>query len=114
MAELIGLGFLAGVLPVYFGIVFAMVLGRTGSRTSEGFILGLTIGILVYLFFDLMHEAVEFTGVRDGVSWLVAQWHGRVRHCRGRRQSFSFMDRCSLARLDCWSAHMSWSGAQRL
>jgi ZIP family zinc transporter len=27
-------------------------------------------GVLTYLFFDLMHEAVELTGARDGWSWI--------------------------------------------
>ena len=71
MLELVGLGFLAGILPVYLGIVIAMFLGRLWSRSSEGYILGLTVGILIYLFFDLMHESVELTGVKDVGSWIV-------------------------------------------
>ena len=71
MLELIGLGFLAGVLPVYLGILIAILMGRMWDRKSEGFILGLTTGILIYLFFDLMHEAVESTGVQDVMSWVV-------------------------------------------
>ena len=71
MLELIGLGFLAGILPVYLGILIAISLRRMWSRNSEGFILGLTTGILMYLFFDLMHEAIEFTNVKDVLSWVV-------------------------------------------
>jgi ZIP family zinc transporter len=32
---------------------------------------GLSAGILVYLFFDVMHEAVELTGARDILSWAI-------------------------------------------
>jgi hypothetical protein len=34
-------------------------------------LIGVANGVLVYLFFDLMHEATEQTGARDPVSWLV-------------------------------------------
>lgn len=69
MLEMIGLGALAGVLPVYLGIVTALFMARVTSRTMEGLLIGLATGILVYLFFDLMHEAVELTGSRDVLSW---------------------------------------------
>ncbi|MER3423092.1 MAG: zinc transporter ZupT [Nitrospiraceae bacterium] len=71
MFDLIGLGALAGVLPVYLGIVAAMLIARTLSRAWEGFLVGLATGILAYLFFDLMHEAVELSGARDPASWAV-------------------------------------------
>jgi ZIP family zinc transporter len=71
MFELIGLGAIAGVIPVYLGIVVAVFLKRHISRLWEGFLVGLAVGILVYLFFDLMHEAVELTAARDLISWLI-------------------------------------------
>ncbi|HEY6085302.1 MAG TPA: zinc transporter ZupT [Nitrospira sp.] len=71
MFELLGLGAVAGVIPVYAGIGVALVLGRMLSRSWEGFLIGIATGVLVYLFFDLMHEAVELTGARDGISWVV-------------------------------------------
>lgn len=40
-------------------------------RTWEGGLVGVANGVLVYLFFDLMHEATEQTGARDPISWLV-------------------------------------------
>jgi len=71
MIDLIGLGFIAGVIPVYAGIVVALVLGKVLPRTWEGGLIGIAAGVLVYLFFDLMHESVELTGARDPISWLV-------------------------------------------
>ena len=69
MLEMIGLGALAGLLPVYLGIVTALFAIRLTSRSTEGLLMGIAMGILVYLFFDLMHEAVELTGSRDPLSW---------------------------------------------
>jgi ZIP family zinc transporter len=71
MLELIGLGAVAGVVPVYLGILAALYLGKMLPRTWEGGLIGVATGVLVYLFFDLMHEATEQTGARDPVSWLV-------------------------------------------
>lgn len=71
MLEMIGLGALAGVVPVYFGILVALFTARITSRAMEGLLIGLAAGILVYLFFDLMHEAVELTGSRDPLSWAI-------------------------------------------
>ena len=71
MLELIGLGAVAGVLPVYVGILAALFLGKMLPRTWEGGLIGVATGVLVYLFFDLMHEATEQTGARDPVSWMV-------------------------------------------
>jgi zinc transporter, ZIP family len=67
--ELIGLGAVAGLLPVYLGIFVAVLASKLLSRSSEGFLIGISTGILVYLFFDLMHEAVELTGAKDPMSW---------------------------------------------
>jgi zinc transporter, ZIP family len=71
MIDLIALGFVAGMFPVYLGIVVALMLGKVLPRSWEGALIGVAIGVLVYLFFDLMHESVELTGSRDSVSWLV-------------------------------------------
>ena len=71
MLELLTLGTLAGVLPVYLGILVALTVARVIPRSVEGFLIGLATGILVYLFFDLMHEAVELTQARDRFSWIV-------------------------------------------
>jgi zinc transporter, ZIP family len=68
---LIGLGIVAGVVPVYLGIGLALGTSRLVSREGEGFFVGIAIGVLAYLFFDLTHEAVELTGARDPVSWVV-------------------------------------------
>ncbi len=71
MMNLIGLGAIAGLIPVYLGIVAAMALGKVLPRSWEGFLIGIATGVLTYLFFDLMHEAVELTGARDRLSWVV-------------------------------------------
>ena len=71
MFELIGLGVVAGVIPVYLGIFTALWLGKVLPRSWEGGLIGVAIGVLVYLFFDLMHEATELTGARDWFSWIV-------------------------------------------
>ena len=71
MLDLVGLGILAGVVPVYLGIAVALVLRRALPRTWEAGLIGLSTGVLTYLFFDLMHEAVELMGVRDPFSWLL-------------------------------------------
>jgi zinc transporter, ZIP family len=71
MLELITLGTLAGVLPVYLGILVALAVARAIPRSLEGFLIGLATGILVYLFFDLMHEAIELTEARNRLSWAV-------------------------------------------
>jgi len=70
MIELLGLGAVAGVIPVYLGIGAAMLLGKILPRSWEGGLIGVATGVLVYLFFDLMHEAVELSGARDMLSWL--------------------------------------------
>lgn len=71
MLDVIALGVIAGVIPVYLGILAALFLGKVLPRTWEGGLIGVANGVLVYLFFDLMHEATEQTGARDPVSWLV-------------------------------------------
>ncbi|MCS6288932.1 MAG: zinc transporter ZupT [Nitrospira sp.] len=71
MINVIGLGAIAGLIPVYLGILAALFLGKVLPRTWEGGLIGVANGVLVYLFFDLMHEATEQTGARDLVSWVV-------------------------------------------
>ena len=51
MFELIGLGVVAGVIPVYLGIFTALWLGKVLPRSWEGGLIGVAIGVLVYLFF---------------------------------------------------------------
>jgi ZIP family zinc transporter len=71
MLELVGLGIVAGVIPVYLGIGTAILIRRAMSRTWESALIGIATGVLVYLFFDLMHEAMELTGARDPFSWVI-------------------------------------------
>src|SRR5207249_1456594 len=68
--ELLALGSIAGVIPVYLGIGAAFLVLKLLNRSWEGFLTGISTGILVYLFFDLMHEAVERTAAQDPLSWL--------------------------------------------
>jgi ZIP family zinc transporter len=68
--HLIGLGGIAGVIPIYIGIAAALLAIKFSNRSWEGFLTGISTGILVYLFFDLMHEAVERTAAQDPLSWL--------------------------------------------
>lgn len=69
--QLIGLGGIAGVIPIYAGIAAALLAQKIANRSWEGFLTGISTGILVYLFFDLMHEAVEQTTAQNPLSWLV-------------------------------------------
>src|SRR5213592_4297765 len=69
--QLIGFGTVAGLIPVYLGIAAALLAIKILNRAWEGFLTGIATGILVYLFFDLMHEAVELTAAQDPLSWLV-------------------------------------------
>ena len=54
-----------------YGSLIADNNSKIASRTWESFLTGISTGILVYLFFDLMHEAVEQTAAKDPLSWLV-------------------------------------------
>lgn len=67
--QLIGLGALAGILPIYLGIGAAFLIGHLINRTWERLLTGFAMGVLVYLFFDLMHEAVELTSPQNVLSW---------------------------------------------
>ena len=71
MAELLGLGAVAGTIPVFLGILAALFFRKVLPRSLEGLLIGIASGVLTYLFFDLIHEAIELTGARDGVSWVV-------------------------------------------
>jgi ZIP family zinc transporter len=67
--QLIGLGAVAGVFPIYLGIGLALLVAKGINRSLEGYLTGIATGVLVYLFFDLMHEAIEQTGATDPLSW---------------------------------------------
>lgn len=69
--QLVGVGSIAGLIPVYLGIVAALFAFKVLNRSWEGFLSGISTGILVYLFFDLMHEAVELTTAKDPLSWAI-------------------------------------------
>lgn len=71
LLTLLGLGSVAGLLPVYLGIAEALLAVKVLDRAWERFLIGLSVGILLYLFFDVMHEAVEITGARDILSWTI-------------------------------------------
>lgn len=71
MLDLLLWGIVAGLLPVYGGIGVALLAHRSLSRTWEGGLIGLATGVLIYLFFDLIHQAVELSGARDLVSWTI-------------------------------------------
>lgn len=71
LLQLIALGSIAGVLPVYLGIAVAILVVKMLDRAWERFLIGLSAGILIYLFFDVMHEAVELTNPRDILSWAI-------------------------------------------
>ncbi|TFG63084.1 MAG: zinc transporter ZupT [Nitrospirales bacterium] len=68
--QLIELGAVAGVFPIYLGIGLALLIAKGMNRSLEGYLTGIATGVLVYLFFDLMHEAVEQTGATDPLSWV--------------------------------------------
>jgi ZIP family zinc transporter len=68
--ESLALGSIAGVIPVYLGIAAAFLALKFLNRSWEGFLTGISMGILVYLFFDLMHEAVELTAATNPLSWV--------------------------------------------
>jgi ZIP family zinc transporter len=69
IGQLVGLGGVAGVIPIFLGLAVALYARRLFNRSWEGFLTGISTGVLVYLFFDLMHEAVELTGATDPLSW---------------------------------------------
>ena len=69
--ELIVLGSVAEIIPVYLGTAVALMTLKALNRDRQLFLIGLSVGILLYPFFDVMHEAVELTSLRDFGSWVV-------------------------------------------
>lgn len=56
---------------MYLGLAVALFAVKELNRAWERFLIGLSAGMLVYLFFDVMHKAVELTGGRDILSWAI-------------------------------------------
>ena len=67
--DLIVLGSVARIIPVYLGIAVALMTLKALNRGRQVFLIGLSVGILLSLFFDMMHEEVELTTPRDFGSW---------------------------------------------
>jgi len=67
--DLIVLGSVARIIPVYLGIAVALMTLKALNRGRQIFLIGLSVGILLSLFFDMMHEEVELTTPRDFGSW---------------------------------------------
>jgi zinc transporter, ZIP family len=55
------IGLYVGVLPVAIGLLWYPVLGRL-SRGGLDFVLALTVGLLVFLFADAVHDGLAFAG----------------------------------------------------
>ena len=55
------LGLVAGLLPVYAGLVPLPVFKRMSER-ARAVLMGFSAGILLFLFADVTHEAVELSG----------------------------------------------------
>jgi zinc transporter ZupT len=55
------IGLYVGVLPVAIGLLWFPVIGRLG-RDGLDFLLALTIGLLLFLFADALHEGLELAG----------------------------------------------------
>jgi zinc transporter ZupT len=58
-------GLYVGVLPVAIGLLWYPLVGRLGRRGLD-FVLALTIGLLVFLFVDAVHEGLEAAGRLPG------------------------------------------------
>jgi len=56
---LAAIGFLVGIVPVGIGLMWFPLLHRL-KKDSLRFILALTVGLLIFLFFDTIAEALEF------------------------------------------------------
>src|SRR5438552_711610 len=69
LLQLIGLGSVVGVLPVYLGLAAALILFKEGRWAWQ--LIGVSTGILLYLFFDLMDESLELVNSPDMLSWVV-------------------------------------------
>ena len=55
------LGAFVGIVPVVIGLLFYPALRGMGRRGLD-FVLALTVGLLVFLFIDTLHEAFEIAG----------------------------------------------------
>ncbi len=60
------LGIYVGIIPVGLGMLWYPTMRRMGRRWL-GFVLALTLGLLVFLFFDTLFEAFEVVEVLPGV-----------------------------------------------
>jgi zinc transporter, ZIP family len=60
------MGLYVGILPVAFGILWLPFLRRLGKRWIN-FFLSFTVGLLVFLGIDALHEGLEITGQLPGV-----------------------------------------------
>ena len=59
------IGLYVGVLPVAIGLLWYPLIGRLG-RGGLDFVLALTIGLLVFLFADAVHEGLEIADALPG------------------------------------------------
>lgn len=59
------IGLYVGVLPVAVGLLWYPVIGRLGRRGLD-FVLALTIGLLLFLLVDAVHEGLEGAGALPG------------------------------------------------
>lgn len=59
------IGVYVGVLPVAIGLLWYPLLGRL-PRGGLDFVLALTVGLLVFLFADAMHDGLEFAATLPG------------------------------------------------
>lgn len=86
------IGLFVGVVPVALGMMFYPAL-RTGGPAVLEFVLGLTIGMLAYLFVDTMGEGLEFAGAAapqfhgSALVWLPAALTFAVLMALGRRKN---------------------------
>jgi ZIP family zinc transporter len=60
------LGLYVGVVPISLGLLWYPFLHRLGRRGMQA-ILSLTVGLLVFLLFDTLNEALELVGTTPGV-----------------------------------------------
>lgn len=77
------LGIYVGVVPVFFGLLWLPFLRRLSSNSFQ-FFLALTVGLLVFLGVDALHESLEAIGktakVQQGLGFMLigvlATWFG--------------------------------------
>ena len=58
-------GLYVGVIPVALGLLWYPLVGRLGSRAMD-FLLALTLGLLLFLLIDTLHEGAEIAGELPG------------------------------------------------